>query len=181
MSSNLDEYREPNLEVTDNKSETSDEEETGNPEVPEETHDEPGANPAEEEVLSELLNELNLAEEELGHLENPTQEQEESESDELSSEKANSTKTDPEMTDNTIATVIASSRKGLVPDLGFFDGTHTKFDNWWRAMTLFMKFNKIVSADDKAIAVLARRRGGTAGAYAAMRAPAILESEDSVD
>ena len=50
MSSNPDKYREPNLKVTDNKSKTSDEEETENPEVPEETHNEPGANPAEEEV-----------------------------------------------------------------------------------------------------------------------------------
>jgi hypothetical protein len=66
----------------------------------------------------------------------------------------------------------------MVPEPGFFDGTRSKFEDWWRQMKLYMRFNKIASADDKATAVLARFRGGTAGPFAQM---VLMEMEDRED
>lgn len=37
--------------------------------------------------------------------------------------------------------------RNLVPDPTFFNGNHSKFEDWWRAMKLFIKFNGI---DNKA-------------------------------
>ena len=55
--------------------------------------------------------------------------------------------------------------KNMVPDLGWFDGDRTKFENWWRGIRLFLKSNRVVVTDDKITAVLAQLRGGIAEIY----------------
>jgi hypothetical protein len=61
-----------------------------------------------------------------------------------------------EMADSTpTQTDTTNYGKFMVPEPGFFNGTRSKFEDWWRQMKLYMRFNKIVSADDKAMAVLA--------------------------
>jgi len=42
----------------------------------------------------------------------------------------------------------------MVPDPRWFDGDRTKFKNWWRGIRLFLKSNRVVTADDKITAVL---------------------------
>jgi hypothetical protein len=104
----------------------------------------------------------------------PEEEEEEEDSDEDEDQMSQS---------NTTMTTggPAPSIKNLVPDPGNFSGKRSDFDDWWRNVKLFMKFNKITAADDKAIVVIARLRGGTAGAFASMKADAILDGMDSVD
>jgi len=45
--------------------------------------------------------------------------------------------------------------KNMIPDLGWFDGNRTKFEDWWRRIRLFLKSNRVVAADNKITAVLA--------------------------
>ena len=71
--------------------------------------------------------------------------------------------------------------KSMVPEPGFFDGDRTKFDDWWRQMKLFMRFNKIVAAEDKMLAVIARFKGGTAGQFAETELIKIERAEDTRD
>jgi len=86
-------------------------------------------------------------------------------------------------TENNAAAITTATPniKTLVPDPGFFDGTRTKFDDWWRNMKLFLRFNKVTAADDKAIAVISRMRGGTAGAFGDMKFREIEDDDDAVD
>jgi len=56
--------------------------------------------------------------------------------------------------------------KSMVPDLGWFDGNRTKFEDWWRGIQLFLKSNRVVAVDDKITIVLAQLRGGVVGIYA---------------
>ena len=45
--------------------------------------------------------------------------------------------------------------KNMVPDPGWFDGDRMKFEDWWKAIYLFLKSNRVVTADERIIAVLA--------------------------
>ena len=54
----------------------------------------------------------------------------------------------------------------MVPDLGWFDGNQTRFEDWQREMQLFLKNNKVIETDDRIIAILAHLRGGVVGIYA---------------
>ena len=56
--------------------------------------------------------------------------------------------------------------KNMVPDLGWFDGDRSKFEDWWRGIRLFLKSNRVNRTDDRITAILARLRGGVAGIYA---------------
>jgi len=62
--------------------------------------------------------------------------------------------------------VQAGLPKSMVPDLGWFDGDWSKFEDWWRGIRLFLKINRVNEMDDKITAILARLRGGVAGIYA---------------
>ncbi len=86
-----------------------------------------------------------------------------------------------ENTDNTLVTMPTHSVKSFVPEPQWFNGDRSKFDDWWRAMKLYLRFNKITAAEDKAIAVLSRLRDGTAGPFAAMKLKQIEENEDTID
>jgi hypothetical protein len=74
-----------------------------------------------------------------------------------------------------------TSIKNLVSDPGFFSGKRTDFDDWWHSMRLYMKFNKISSADEKAIVIISHLRGGTTGLFAAIKADIILNGDDTID
>ena len=56
--------------------------------------------------------------------------------------------------------------KSMVPDLGWFDGNQSKFEDWWRGIRLFLKSNKVIETDNRITAILAHLRGGVAGIYA---------------
>jgi len=62
--------------------------------------------------------------------------------------------------------IQAGLPKNMVPDLGWFDGDQTKFEDWWRGIQLFLKSNRVFETDDRITAILARLRGGIAGIYA---------------
>ena len=62
--------------------------------------------------------------------------------------------------------VSAGMPKNMVPDLGWFDGDQTKFEDWWRGIRLFLKSNRVIETDNRITAILARLRGGVAGIYA---------------
>ena len=55
--------------------------------------------------------------------------------------------------------------KNMVPDLGWFDGDRSKFEDWWRGIRLFLKSNRVNGTDDRITAILAHLREGVAGIY----------------
>jgi len=69
--------------------------------------------------------------------------------------------------------------KTMVPDLGWFDGDRTKFEDWWREICLFLKSNRVVAADERITAVLARLRGGIAGIYIQKKIDELEDTEDT--
>ena len=56
--------------------------------------------------------------------------------------------------------------KNMVPDLGWFDGDRSKFEDWWRGIRLFLKSNRVNGTDDRITAILAHLREEVAGIYA---------------
>jgi len=54
----------------------------------------------------------------------------------------------------------------MVLEPGWFNGDRKTFEDWWRAIKLYLRANKITDTDEKIIAVLGRFQGGTAGAFA---------------
>ena len=69
--------------------------------------------------------------------------------------------------------------KSTVPEPGWFDGNRKGFKDWWRAMRLYLKANRITGAEDKVTAVLSRFRRGTAGAFAQQKLDEIEEQDDT--
>ena len=61
--------------------------------------------------------------------------------------------------------VQAGISKNMVPDLRWFDGDWTKFEDWWRGIRLFLKSNRVMETDDRITVILACLRGGVAGIY----------------
>ena len=68
--------------------------------------------------------------------------------------------------------------KSTVPEPGWFDGNRKGFEDWWRAMRLYLKANRITGAEDKVTAVLSRFRGGTVGAFAQQKLDEIEEQDN---
>jgi len=58
------------------------------------------------------------------------------------------------------------NHKSMVPEPGWFNRDKKMFEDWWRAMKLYLRANKVIDANEKIIAVLGRFQGGTAGAFA---------------
>ena len=56
--------------------------------------------------------------------------------------------------------------KLTVPEPKWFNGNRKGFEDWWRAIRLYLKANRITGAEDKVTTVLSRFCGGTAGAFA---------------
>jgi len=48
------------------------------------------------------------------------------------------------------------NHKSMVPEPGWFNGDRKTFEDWWRAMKLYLRANKVTDADEKIIAVLGR-------------------------
>jgi len=67
----------------------------------------------------------------------------------------------------------------MVPDPGWFDGDRTKFEDWWRGIHLFLKSNRVVAADERITAVLARLRGSIAGIYAQKKIDELENTKDT--
>ena len=56
----------------------------------------------------------------------------------------------------------------MIPDPGWFEGNRERFDDWWRSIKLFLKFNGVTDNDKKIITAVSRMRGGVAGHFAAL-------------
>jgi len=69
--------------------------------------------------------------------------------------------------------------KLTVPEPGWFDGNRRGFKDWWRAIRLYLKANRITGAEDKVIAVLSRFHRGTAGAFVQQKLDEIEEQDDT--
>jgi len=59
----------------------------------------------------------------------------------------------------------AGMPKNMVLDPRWFDSDQIKFEDWWRAIRLFLKSNRIIETDNRITVILARLRGGVAGIY----------------
>ncbi|EKM73600.1 hypothetical protein AGABI1DRAFT_96193 [Agaricus bisporus var. burnettii JB137-S8] len=61
------------------------------------------------------------------------------------------------------ATVTVSAQtdvlKSLIPNPKDFGGNREEFSEWWRSMTLFLKYNKVTDTDQKIIATIVRLKG----------------------
>jgi len=53
------------------------------------------------------------------------------------------------------------------------------FEDWWRAMKLYLRANKVTDTDKKIIAVLDRFQGGTIGAFAQQKLNKIDGGDDT--
>ena len=51
-------------------------------------------------------------------------------------------------------TMETGGHKSTVPEPGWFDRNRRGFKDWWRAMRLYLKANRITGAEDKVTAVL---------------------------
>ncbi|EKM74642.1 hypothetical protein AGABI1DRAFT_95503 [Agaricus bisporus var. burnettii JB137-S8] len=49
--------------------------------------------------------------------------------------------------------------KSLIPNPKDFGGNREQFSEWWRSMTLFLKYNKVMDTDQKIIAAIIRLKG----------------------
>ncbi|EKM73653.1 hypothetical protein AGABI1DRAFT_134336 [Agaricus bisporus var. burnettii JB137-S8] len=84
------------------------------------------------------------------------------------SENENTTDTDDQntrdndnMSNDAAVTVSAQTDvlKSLIPNPKDFGGNREEFSEWWRSMTLFLKYNKVTDTDQKIIATIVRLKG----------------------
>jgi len=71
------------------------------------------------------------------------------------------------------------NHKSMVPEPGWFNGDRKTFKDWWRAMKLYLRANKITDADEKIIAVLGRFQEGTAGVFAQQKLDRLNGGDDT--
>ena len=71
------------------------------------------------------------------------------------------------------------NHKSMVPEPGWFNGGRKTFKDWWRAMKLYLRANKVTDADEKIIAVLGRFQGETAGAFSQQKLDKIDGGDDT--
>ena len=77
--------------------------------------------------------------------------------------------------------ILAGMPKSMVPDLGWFDGDRTKFEDWWRGIRLFLKSNRVNGMDDRITVILARLRGDVVGIYVQKKLDELDEDNDTQD
>jgi len=70
------------------------------------------------------------------------------------------------------------NHKSMVPEPGWFNRDRKTFEDWWRAMKLYLKANKITDTKEKIIAILDRFRGRTVGAFIQQK-PNKIDKEDN--
>ncbi|XP_006455532.1 hypothetical protein AGABI2DRAFT_121448 [Agaricus bisporus var. bisporus H97] len=56
--------------------------------------------------------------------------------------------------------------KSLIPNPKDFGGNREQFSEWWRSMTLFLKYNKVTDTDQKIIATIVRLKGPVPSCFA---------------
>jgi len=71
------------------------------------------------------------------------------------------------------------NHKSMVPEPGWFNGDRKTFEDWWRAIKLYLRANKITDANKKIITVLGRFRGGTAGTFAQQKLDRLDRGDDT--
>ena len=69
--------------------------------------------------------------------------------------------------------------KLMVPELGWFNGNRKTFKDWWRAIKLYLRVNKVIDTNEKIIAILGRFYGGTAGAFAQQKLNKIEQDDNT--
>jgi len=77
--------------------------------------------------------------------------------------------------------VQAGLPKNMVPDLGWFDGDQSKFEDWWRGIRLFLKSNRVNRTNNRITAILVRLRGGVVGIYAQKKLDELDKDNDTQD
>ncbi|KAF7773493.1 transcriptional regulator family: Zinc finger, CCHC-type [Agaricus bisporus var. burnettii] len=91
------------------------------------------------------------------------------------SENENTTDTDDQntrdndnMSNDAAVTVSAQTDvlKSLIPNPKDFGGNREEFSEWWRSMTLFLKYNKVTDTDQKIIATIVRLKGPVPSCFA---------------
>jgi len=58
------------------------------------------------------------------------------------------------------------NHKSIILEPVWFNGDRKTFKDWWRAIKLYLRVDKVTDTDEKIIVVLGRFREGTAGAFA---------------
>jgi len=71
------------------------------------------------------------------------------------------------------------NHKSMVPEPGWFNRDRKTFEDWWRAMKLYLRANKVTDADEKIITVLGRFQGGTARAFAQQKLDKLDGGDDT--
>jgi len=61
--------------------------------------------------------------------------------------------------------VQAVMLKSIVLDPEWFNGSQTKFEDWWRGIQLYLKSNRVMETNERITAILAHLRGGVVGIY----------------
>jgi len=72
------------------------------------------------------------------------------------------------------------NHKSMVPEPRWFNGDRKMFEDWWRAMKLYLRANKVTDADKKIIVVLGRFHGETTGAFAQQKLDKIDREDDTL-
>jgi len=67
----------------------------------------------------------------------------------------------------------------MVPEPRWFNGDKKTFEDWWKAMKLYLRANKVTNTDKKIIAVLGRFQKGTIGAFAQQKLNKIDGGDDT--
>jgi len=70
------------------------------------------------------------------------------------------------------------NHKSMVLEPGWFNGDRKTFEDWWRAMKLYLRANKVTDANEKIITVLGRFQGETAGAFTQQKLDKIDGGDD---
>jgi len=70
--------------------------------------------------------------------------------------------------------------KSMVLEPEWFNRNRKEFEDWWRAMKLYLRANRITGAEDKVMAVLSRFRKGTAGAFFQQKLNEINKQDDTL-
>ena len=71
--------------------------------------------------------------------------------------------------------------KNIVPDLGWFNGDQSKFEDWWKGIRLFLKSNRVNRMDDRITAILACLKGDVVGLYTQKKLNELDEDNDTQD
>ena len=75
----------------------------------------------------------------------------------------------------------ATMPKNIVPDLGWFDGNRTKFEDWQKRIQLFLKSNRVLKTNDRITVILACLRRGVADIYAQRKLDKLNEEQGTQD